>query len=447
MRSWNCGRNFRTIGYHPLFECARCLSRILDAPLFIGSLLELSGYCWSAVRGENALMSHAATKFLAESNCDAYPSGPAKGRSVCGICGVVALDGVSRPNPAVVHAMADAMKHRGPDDEGFLLRGCLGFGFRRLSIIDLECGHQPMSNEQGNVWVVFNGEIYNYPALRRQLQQVGHVFRTRSDTEVVVHGYEEWGDDVLSHLNGMFSLAVWDEPRCRLLLARDRLGVKLLYYCVTAGSLYFASEIRALRAAGVAPTRVDPSCLYLFLRYRYTPSPLTLVDGVRKLAPGTRLVIENGLVQSSRWWDFAPRPMSPVPSLADATDELEALYKSAVDRHLLSDVPVGLLLSGGVDSALLLALMNEHGQRWPTFTVGYGESYDNDELSLAGRTAELLGARNEKVLIDRMTFERDLPKVVACLEEPVATSSISPDVPRMRACTRFSQGSLHRPGS
>lgn len=322
--------------------------------------------------------------------------------------------------------MADALVHRGPDDEGFLLSGPVGFGFRRLSIIDVAGGHQPMSDAEESVWIVFNGEIYNFKELRSELESRGHRFRTRSDTEVIVHGYKEWGTQVFDRLNGMFGLAIWDVRRQRLVVARDAMGIKLVYYRDEAGRLTFGSEVRAVLAAGESQPEVDPLALNLFLKYRYTPSPLTVYRGIRKLAPGTMLIVENGECREERWYQYAPVPLDPQPDGEEAAGQLLSLYRGAVERHLLSDVPVGILLSGGLDSGLLLALMNEHGGPWPAYTVGYGDSFADDELADAADTARILGARHVPVRLDRGEFERSLPTIVGCLEEPVASSSIVP---------------------
>lgn len=335
-----------------------------------------------------------------------------------------------------MEAMTRSLLHRGPDDEGYHVSGPLGLGFRRLSIIDLAGGHQPMSDQEESVWVIFNGEIYNFLELRRELEACGHVFRTRSDTEVIVHGYKQWGDDVLNRLNGMFGLAIWDERQKRLLLARDPFGIKLLYYQVEGGSLCFGSEIRAVRAAQKAKPEVDPVSLNLFLRYRYTPSPYTILQGVQKLAPGTKLVVENGSYRVSRWYRFEPTPFRPPKSMGDAKEDLLTLYKQAVRRQLISDVPVGLLLSGGLDSGLLLALMNQNGNSWPTYTVGYGSVFAEDELLDAAETARVLASRHASVTITRADFEEALPKIVASLEEPIATSSV---VPMYFVCQRARQ--------
>ncbi len=357
---------------------------------------------------------------------------------MCGICGQFAFRDHLQPEPEKLRRMANAMAHRGPDDEGYYISGALGLGFRRLSIIDLEGGHQPMPDHEGSVWVVFNGEIYNFQELRTELAAYGHVFRTSSDTEVIVHGYKQWGIDVLDHLNGMFGLAIWDEKKQRLLLARDRMGIKMVYYKIESGCLYFGSEIRALLACQKAKPEVDPVALNLFLRYRFTPSPLTLLQGIKKLAPGTRLIVENGAVRVERWWDFKPVPFDPMPTVQQAEEELRELYHRAVKRHLISDVPVGLLLSGGLDSGLLLAFMNHNPDKWgwKTFSVGYGNGYADDELAEAARTAKLFNAAHVSVEIDRETFEASLQEIVAFLEEPIASPSV---VPMYHLCERARQ--------
>ena len=332
--------------------------------------------------------------------------------------------------------MTKTLVHRGPDDEGYYIAGPLGFGFRRLSIIDLAGGHQPMSDQEESVWVVFNGEIYNFLELRRELEGYGHVFRTKSDTEVIIHGYKQWGDEVLNRLNGMFGLAIWDARQRRLVLARDPFGIKLLYYRIDGDRLYFGSEMRAVRATMPDEAEIDPTSLNLFLRYRYTPSPYTILKGVRKLAPGTKLTVQNGSYQVSRWYRFKPIPFAPAKSPGEAREELLALYKQAVRRQLISDVPVGLLLSGGVDSGLLLALMNLNGSSWPTYTVGYGSTFADDELADAAETARILGSKHTAVTITRSIFEEALPKIVASLEEPIASSSI---VPMYFVCERARQ--------
>ena len=355
---------------------------------------------------------------------------------MCGICGQYNFQNKTPVNPDTIKQMTDSIAHRGPDDEGYYFSGSLGLGFRRLSIIDLQGGHQPMSDREKLVWIVFNGEIYNFPEIKKELEGFGHVFQTKSDTEVIIHGYKQWGIDVLNHLNGMFGLAIWDEKKRKLILARDPMGIKLVYYKIESGTLLFGSEIRPILSANPGKPEVDPSSLNLFLRYRYTPSPLTLFKGIKKLAPGTMLVFEKEKFYLKRWYNFEPTPFSLMPSDSQAEEELLEIYKQAVKRQLISDVPIGLLLSGGIDSGLLLGLMSMNSNSWATFTVGYGKSFKDDELSDAAETAKIFNAQNVSVELDRETFEATLSKIVSILEEPVATSSI---VPMYHVCERARQ--------
>lgn len=284
------------------------------------------------------------------------------------------------------------------------------------------------------VRVVFNGEIYNFQEVKAELERHGHVFRTRCDTEVLVHGYKQWGKDVLDHTNGMFGVAIWDEEKRQLMVARDRMGIKLVYYKLSAGCLKFASEIRPLLAGNGEKPQIDPHAVDLFLRYRYTPSPLTVLKGIRKLAAGTRLIVkEGGEPVVERWWNFDPEPFDPMPSDQEAEEQLLELYKRAVKSQLISDVPLGLLLSGGLDSGLLLALINQTGSARNTYSVGYGKSFAQDELSTAARTAEILKAPNASLEIGRDTFDTTLPEILASLEEPIAASSV---VPMYHVCKR-----------
>src|SRR5437868_14460913 len=219
---------------------------------------------------------------------------------MCGICGQFNFARNEPVEPEKIRRMTGSIRHRGPDDEGYLISGPLGLGFRRLSIIDLAGGHQPMSDVEETVLVIFNGEIYNYRELRAELRSKGHEFRTNSDTEVIIHGYKEWGAEVLNHLNGMFGLAIWDVKKQRLVVARDAMGIKLIYYRITNGQLTFGSEIRPILAAQDSKPEVNPDALNLFLRFRYTPSPLTIFQGIRKLPPGTMLVFERGGCREER---------------------------------------------------------------------------------------------------------------------------------------------------
>jgi asparagine synthase (glutamine-hydrolysing) len=355
---------------------------------------------------------------------------------MCGICGQIKIAGDEPADQNVIRRMAQTIFHRGPDDDGYFFDRSVGFGFRRLSIIDLSGGHQPMSDAEKSVWLVFNGEIYNYQELRAELEGHGHKFQTSSDTEVIIYGYKQWGNDVFNHLNGMFGVAIWDVKKKKLLVARDAMGIKLIYYKNANGVLTFGSEIRPVIAADESRPQVDATAVNLFLRFRYTPSPLTIFQGVRKLAPGSMLVVENGTCREERWYNFTPVPFEKMPSDADAIEELFQLYRGAVKRHLLADVPVGILLSGGLDSGLLLALMNEHGHDWPAYTIGYGKKFADDELVDAAESASLLGARHHQVMLDQEGFEKALPNIVRFLEEPVAASSV---VPMYFVCQRARQ--------
>ena len=345
---------------------------------------------------------------------------------MCGICGQLNFAKDEPVNPETIRRMSGSMFHRGPDDEGDFISGPVGLGFRRLSIIDLAGGRQPMSDAEGTVQVVFNGEIYNFRELRKDLEARGHKFRTRSDTEVIIHGYKQWGTEIFTRLNGMFGIAIWDVKKRRLVVARDAMGIKMVYYRIENGQLTFGSEIRPVLAATDSKPKISPAAVALFLRFRYTPSPLTVFEGVKKLSAGTMLIAENGACREQRWYDFAPSPFPDKMKDSEAADELLDLYRRSVRRHLCADVPVGILLSGGLDSALLLALMNEHGRNWPAYTAGYGKEFADDELQTAALSALRLGARHVAVKLDKGEFERSLPKIVECLEEPVASSSIVP---------------------
>lgn len=352
---------------------------------------------------------------------------------MCGICGQYNYKSSRPVDQETIKRMAASIVHRGPDDEGYYFNQSLGFGFRRLSIIDLSGGHQPMSDVDENIWIVFNGEIYNYPELRSELESYGHRFQTRSDTEVIIYGYKQWGDDVFNHLNGMFGVAIWDNIKKRLVISRDRMGIKLVYFHIDNETLTFGSEIRTVTARCTEKPEVDTESLYMFLRYRYTPSPYTIFKDIYKLAPGTCMVVENGEYKIHRWWNYKPEPFKSVPKIDDARDELLDLYRKSMKRHLLSDVPVGLLLSGGVDSALLLALMKESGESWDTFTVGYGKDYADDELSDAAETARILKSPNYQTNINKKIFEDNFSQIISYLEEPIASASI---IPMFYVCQR-----------
>jgi len=323
-------------------------------------------------------------------------------------------------SPELVKAMADTIQHRGPDDEGYYVSGPVGLGFRRLSIIDLQSGHQPLSNEDGSIWIVFNGEIYNYQELRTFLLSKGHVFKTRTDTEVIVHLYEEFGPACLEKLRGMFGFAIWDANARTLLLARDRVGIKPLYYHLTDTSFAFASEIKAILADPSVNREMAPELIDRFLTFLYVPGEETLLKGIQKLAPGHYLLIRDGKPIIRRYWDLRfPEPSQSV-SFKQAEADLLGLLSETVDLHMIADVPVGVLLSGGVDSTGVLSLA-VHGtdKQVSSFTVGFSGGGVADERPYAKLAAERFGTQHHEMTITSRDFAAFMPKYVWHMEEPV----------------------------
>lgn len=323
-------------------------------------------------------------------------------------------------SPALIKAMADTIVHRGPDDEGYWIAGPIGLGFRRLSIIDLTSGHQPLSNEDGSVWIVFNGEIYNYQELRSLLVSKGHVFKTQTDTEVIVHLYEEFGPDCLEKLRGMFGFAIWDGKTRTLFLARDRVGIKPLYYCLAKDSLIFASEIKAILADPAVETEIAPEFIDRFLTFLYLPGEETLLKGVRKLEPGHYLLVQDGRPIVRQYWDLRFAASSGNASQKEAESALLDLLAETVEQHMIADVPVGVLLSGGVDSTGVLSLaVNRTDKKISTFTVGFSGSGVADERPYAKLAADRFGTKHYDMTISAEDFAEFLPKYVWHMEEPV----------------------------
>ncbi len=337
---------------------------------------------------------------------------------MCGICGKLNFDpGASVPGE-LLKSMADAIAHRGPDDEGYHLSGQIGLGFRRLSIIDLSGGHQPLSNEDGTVWIVFNGEIYNYQELREYLISKGHIFRTKSDTETIVHLYEEFGEKCVEKLRGMFGFAIWDGKNRKLLLARDRVGIKPLYYAVTGHSLVFGSEMKAILADAEVKRELLPSTIDRFLTFDYVPGEETLLKNVFKLPPGSILVHQNGKQQIKQYWDL--RFSQGAISFDDAEAQLLQLLEESVQLHMISDVPVGFLLSGGVDSTAMLSLARGKTDRpISSYTVGFSNSGFADERPYARMAAEQFGSEHHEITISSKEFVDFLPRYIWHMEEPV----------------------------
>jgi asparagine synthase (glutamine-hydrolysing) len=326
----------------------------------------------------------------------------------------------ARVSPSLVKAMADTIHHRGPDDEGYYVSGPIGLGFRRLSIIDLQSGHQPLSNEDGSIWIVFNGEIYNYQELRAFLLSKGHVFKTQSDTEVIVHLYEELGPQCLEKLRGMFAFAIWDENAKSLFLARDRVGIKPLYYCLTNKSLVFASEIKAILADPSIEREIAPEMIDRFLTFLYVPGEETLLKGIRKLPPGHYLLVKDGRPTLRQYWDLQFGQPSRNISFKDAESELLGLLAETVQQHMIADVPVGVLLSGGVDSTGVLSFAVERTQKEiSSFTVGFAGGQVADERPYARLAAETFGTRHHEMTISPEDFASFMPQYVWHMEEPV----------------------------
>jgi asparagine synthase (glutamine-hydrolysing) len=339
---------------------------------------------------------------------------------MCGICGKLMFDREVNVSPALVKTMADTIGHRGPDDEGYYLSGPIGLGFRRLSIIDLSTGHQPISNEDGSIWVVFNGEIYNYAQLRSELLAKGHVFKTQTDTEVLVHLYEEYGPELLEELRGMFAFALWDEKKRTLLLARDRVGIKPLYYWLTATSLLFASEVKAILADPSVKAGTDPVAVDHFMTYLYGSGERTIFKGVSKLLPGHYMVVKDGEPRIRQYWDLSFPASRSTKSMGESADELSELLARSVSDHMIADVPVGILLSGGVDSTAMLSYAIEQtNKQTSTFTIGFDDQQCTDERPYARIAAQKYGTKHYEMTITAKDFLDCLPLYVWHMEEPV----------------------------
>ena len=339
---------------------------------------------------------------------------------MCGICGKFFFDRDASVSEVLVKDMANAIAHRGPDDEGFYIAGQIGLGFRRLSIIDLGGGHQPLSNEDGTIWIVFNGEIYNYQTLRRDLIAKGHTFRTKSDTEVIVHLYEEYGTDCVQHLRGMFAFAIWDSRERALFLARDRVGIKPLYYFVDKKFLAFGSELKAILADPAIVREVDPELIDRFLTYYYMPGGQTLLRNLFKLEPGHTLLAKDGAFEVRRYWDLNFSESDDKRSARDFEEQLVELLDETVQLHMISDVPVGFLLSGGLDSTAMLSFASQKTDKAiSTFTVGFSADGVVDERPFARLAAEQYGSKHYELSISSADFAQFLPNYVWHMEEPV----------------------------
>src|SRR5215471_13435657 len=336
---------------------------------------------------------------------------------MCGIAGIVGSD---RSHPADVREisrMCRTIAHRGPDDEGIHVAGHVGLGMRRLSIIDLSTGRQPIHNEDRTVWIVFNGEIYNFAELRTRLESRGHRFYTNTDTEVIVHLYEDHGSDFVRRLRGMFAFALWDENRQRLLLARDRFGKKPLHYAIDGGRLLFASEIKALLAVEPALAEVDAEGLANFFYFGYIPDPLTAFHRIRKLPPGHLLEFASGQTWLRRYWTLPDYGVYEPKSEEECLEELEERLAEDVKIRLVSDVPLGALLSGGVDSSTVVALMaRASSKRVKTFSIGFSNQ-DFDEANHARAIAKRFDTEHHELVIEP-DIEQTVDHITRIMEEP-----------------------------
>lgn len=344
---------------------------------------------------------------------------------MCGIAGIVSSDRTERIEESVVRRMCDSIRHRGPDDEGIFAKQNTGLGMRRLSIIDLAGGHQPIFNEDRSAWIVFNGEIYNFPELRSELEAKGHRFATHSDTETIVHLYEEMGADCVQKLRGMFAFAIWDEPKSRLLIARDRLGKKPLHYALHQARFYFASEIKAILTVAPELAEVNRTALMQYMHLGYVPGPATAFTGIHKLPPGHLLEFERGQLRVHKYWDLPEYGTYQPKSEEECLEEMEHRLAEAVQIRLISDVPLGAMLSGGTDSSTVVALMARASSKpVKTFAVGFKQS-DFDESKYARMVAQKFATEHHELILEPDVIGT-VEKLTRSLEEPFADSSMLP---------------------
>ncbi|MCG8606072.1 asparagine synthase (glutamine-hydrolyzing), partial [bacterium] len=344
---------------------------------------------------------------------------------MCGIAGIFSLEAPT-PSQAEIEKMTQVLAHRGPDGQGFLLDGPIAFGHRRLSIIDLEFGEQPMVSATGQSTITFNGEIYNYRQLREKMIAAGYSFKTKSDTEVILALYEKHGMDFFQHLSGMFAFALWDRQQKKLILARDRLGVKPLYFCIVNGRLYFASEVKAIRAAASQLNDVNDKSVNAYFTRQYIGGRDTIFSGIQKLLPATALEISREKQTEKKYWQLQPATSNGV-DLRAAASRLDKLFEQAVVDHLVSDVPVGVFLSGGVDSSCLLAYGAVNSEKpLNTFSVGFGVNSQYNELEYARLLANRYQTRHHEIQVTSQEALDVLPFIVEQMDEPLADYAMVP---------------------
>jgi asparagine synthase (glutamine-hydrolysing) len=353
---------------------------------------------------------------------------------MCGIAGIVSAESLDDTASARIIRMRDVLQHRGPDESGLHIDAFAALAHRRLSIVDLSTGQQPLSNEDASVWVVFNGEIYNHADVRRQLEAKGHCYRTRSDTETIIHAYEEWGEECVHQFRGMFAFAIWDEPKRRLLIVRDRLGIKPLYWARCATGIVFGSEIKAILASGLVEPAAETDALPEVLSTRSVAGAGTMFRGIQKLLPGHLLAFEGGETRVRQYWDVptsSPRDSATLRAghqlrEDEVVSQFRELLTESVRLRLMSDVPLGMFLSGGIDSSAIAALMAPMmGQPLQTFSVAFKERAYN-ELEYAREVSRAIGAESREVVIDDRDFFGELPRLLWHEDEPIAHPSSVP---------------------
>jgi len=345
---------------------------------------------------------------------------------MCGICGIYSFNQLRATDQELIRQMCEVMVHRGPDDEGFYFDKKVALGMRRLSIIDLVTGHQPIHNEDKSIWIIYNGEIYNFPELKSQLIKKGHKFYTNTDTEVIVHLYEEEEEEVVNKLNGMFSIAIWDKKKGKLLLVRDRLGIKPLHYLELNNQFIFSSEIKSILQTNYQ-REIDFDALSQFFTFEYIPAPKTIFKGIKKLLPGHMIIVQDNKIKIKSYWDikyeYNPKNIKDEDYY---TEEIYQRLKESVSKRLISNVPLGVFLSGGIDSSTITALMSKVADsKIKTFSIGFEEKSFN-ELNYAKKVANYFQTDHQEFVVKSNTVKELVPILMEYLDEPLADASIIP---------------------
>ena len=347
---------------------------------------------------------------------------------MCGFCGIVYIDKDRRVDPGLLKSMAQVIQHRGPDDEGFFIEGSTGLASRRLSIVGLSDGHMPMSTADRLVWVAYNGELYNHPQIQKELSSKGYIYRTHSDTESFLYLYQEYGEAFLESARGMFGLSLWDAKKQKLILGRDRLGIKPVYYHFDGKVLRFASEIKSILCDPEVPRELDLEALNHYLAFLSAPSPFSMFKGIKKLNPGEILILEDGKIRTRRFW-HPEETIQPCTyaNVNEMKDELRSRLRHTVKEHLLSDVPVGAFLSGGIDSSILVGLMHEFlGDGFKTFSIGFKDHALFDETPYARIVSKKFNTEHHELVLSSSDLLNALQDITRQMDEPLADSSCFP---------------------